>query len=208
MPSREQRALMRFRFATLPRFSEGAILSSFSWSENRQAEPVPQAHERRRVVRRNGHAAHGHGPASATSIGPAIPRRHELCGGLARGRRGELPEERSRAERRGEAPVMRRGAQRPHMHVEFVGQDLKRHSIMRWPLRLQRPRLADDSLRRGPSAGIPGAERFDGDTKSRRALRLGQAEPRPDLSQRRCGARPSVTTMPLVRRRLKANGWR
>jgi hypothetical protein len=26
---------------------------------------------------------------------------------------------------------MRRGAQRPYMHVELVGQDLKRHSIMR-----------------------------------------------------------------------------
>ena len=95
---------------------------------------------------------------------------------------------------------MRRGAQRPHMHVELVGQDLKRHSIMQRPLRLQRPRLADDSLWRGPSAGIPGAERFDGDAKSRRALRLGQAEPRPDLPQGRSGAEPSVTTMPSVRR--------
>ena len=26
---------------------------------------------------------------------------------------------------------MRRAAQRPHVHVEFVGQDLKRHLIMR-----------------------------------------------------------------------------
>ena len=95
---------------------------------------------------------------------------------------------------------MRRGAQRPHMHVEFVGQDLKRHSIMRWPLRLQRPRVADDGLWRGPSAGIPGAERFERDTKSRRALRLGQAESRPDFPQGRGVARPSVTTMPLVRR--------
>lgn len=71
---------------------------------------------------------------------------------------------------------MRCGSQCPHMHVEFVGQDLKRHSIMQRPLRLQRPRLANDSLRREPSAGIPGTECFDRDSKGRRALRLGQAE--------------------------------
>ena len=41
---------------------------------------------------------------------------------------------------------MRRGSQCPHMHVEFVGQDLKRHPIIRWPLRLRHPRLADDGL--------------------------------------------------------------
>ena len=97
---------------------------------------------------------------------------------------------------------MRCGAQRPHMHVEFVGQDLKRHPIMRWPPRLQRPRLVDDSFWRGPSAGIPCAERFERDTERRCALRLGQAEPSPDLSQCRYG-RSSVTTMPSVRRRWK-----
>ncbi len=59
---------------------------------------------------------------------------------------------------------MRRGAQRPHMHVEFVGQDLKRHAIMQWSIRLQRPCLVDDGLWRGPSAGIPGAERFERNT--------------------------------------------
>jgi len=35
-----------------------------------------------------------------------------------------FPEKRSRAERRGEAPVMRRGAQRPHVNVEFVSSAL------------------------------------------------------------------------------------
>ena len=121
-------------------------------------------------------------PASAP-VGSSIPRRHERRGGLSRGGRGEFSEKRSWAERRGEAPVMRRGAQGPHMHVEFVGQDLKRHSIMSWPLRLQRPRLTDDSLWRGPSAGIPGSECFDRDAKSRRALRVGQTKPRPNLPQ-------------------------
>ena len=58
---------------------------------------------------------------------------------------------------------MRRGAQRPYMHAELVGEDLKRHSVMQRPLRLQRPGLADDSLWRGPSARIPGAEGFFGD---------------------------------------------
>ena len=68
---------------------------------------------------------------------------------------------------------------------KVVGQNLKRHSIMRWPFRLQRPCLADDSLRRGASAGIPGTECFGGDAKSRRALRLGEAESRADLPQGR-----------------------
>ena len=49
---------------------------------------------------------------------------------------------------------MRRGAQRFHMHVEFIGQDLKRHPIMQCPLRLQRPRFVDDSHWRGSSARI------------------------------------------------------
>ena len=61
---------------------------------------------------------------------------------------------------------------------------------------------------RGPSAGIPGAECFESDTKSRRALRLGQAEPRPDLPQRRYRASHRSLTMPLVRRWLEANGRR
>jgi hypothetical protein len=30
---------------------------------------------------------------------------------------------------------MRCGAQCPNMNVEFIGQDLERHSIMRWSLR-------------------------------------------------------------------------
>jgi hypothetical protein len=47
------------------------------------------------------------------------------------------------------------------MQVNFVGQDLQRHSIIRWQFRLQRPGLADDSLWRGPSAGVPCAERFN-----------------------------------------------
>jgi hypothetical protein len=80
---------------------------------------------------------------------------------------------------------MRRGAQRSHMHAEFVGQNLKRHSVMRWPFRLQRPRLADDSLWRWSSAGIPGAECFDRHSKRHRALRLGQTEPCPNLPQAR-----------------------
>ena len=73
------------------------------------------------------------------------------------------------------------GAQRPHMNVEFIGQDLKRHSIMHWPLRLQRLRLADDGLWRGPSARVPRAKRFEGDAQNRRAFRLGEAESRPHL---------------------------
>ena len=80
---------------------------------------------------------------------------------------------------------MRCGAQRPHMHVELVGQDLKRHSVVPWPFPFQRPRLADDSLRRWSTACIPSAERFERDTESRRALRLGQAELRSNFPQGR-----------------------
>jgi hypothetical protein len=76
-------------------------------------------------------------------------------------------------------------SQCPHMHVKFFGQDLKRHSIMQWPLRLKRPRLVDDSLWGRPSAGIPGAERFERDAKSRRAPRQRHAKPRPNFPQRR-----------------------
>ena len=43
---------------------------------------------------------------------------------------GRLPEEQARAERGGEAPVSCRGSQRPHMHVEFVGQDSERYLIV------------------------------------------------------------------------------
>jgi hypothetical protein len=49
--------------------------------------------------------------------------------------------------------------------------------------RLQRPRFADDSLRRGPSASIPRAKCFEGDTKRGGAVRLGQLEPDPNLPQ-------------------------
>jgi hypothetical protein len=41
----------------------------------------------------------------------------------------------SRTEGRGESPVMGRGSQSPHVHMEFVGQNLKWQLIMRWPLR-------------------------------------------------------------------------
>ena len=61
---------------------------------------------------------------------------------------------------------MRRGVQCPHVHMEFVGQDLKWHSAMRRLLGLQRPRLADDGLWCWPSARIPGTECFDGDSES------------------------------------------
>ena len=80
---------------------------------------------------------------------------------------------------------MSRRAQRPHMHVELVSQNLKRQPTMPWPLRPQRLRLVDDGPWRGPSPGIPGAKRFNGDTESRRAFRLGQAELRADLPQGR-----------------------
>jgi hypothetical protein len=112
---------------------------------------------------------------SATTIGPPIPHGHELCARLASGRDGELSEERSRAERGGKPPVMRCRPQRPHMHVELVGKDLKRHPIMRWRFRLQRLRLADDRLWRGPSTSVPRSECFYRDPKGRRALRPGQA---------------------------------
>jgi hypothetical protein len=137
-----------------------------------KAEPVPQANDHRGVIRRYGHTAYCHATTSAPAIGPAISLRHELTGGLSRGRRSELAEECTRAERRCQAPIVRSSAQRPHMHVEFVGQDLKRHSVMRRPLRVQSSCLADDGLRCGPSAGIPRAERFEGDAQSRRTFRL------------------------------------
>jgi len=69
------------------------------------------------------------------------------------------------------------------MDVQLVGEDLQWHPILRRALRRERLCSADDGLWRGPSAGIPGAKRFERDTKSRRALRLGQAELRPNLAQ-------------------------
>jgi len=64
---------------------------------------------------------------------------------------GGLPaEERSRAERRGEPPIMRRAAQGSYTNVELAGQDLKRHSIMLRPLRRERLGLANDGLSCGP----------------------------------------------------------
>lgn len=126
-----------------------------------------------------------HGTTSATPKGSAIPLGHELCAGLASGGRGELSEERSWGERRREATVMSCSAQRPHMNVELVSQNLKRQSIMRWPFRPQRLRLVDDGP--WPSPGIPGAECFDGDTEGLCALHLGQAELCSNFPQRRNG---------------------
>ena len=79
------------------------------------------------------------------------------------------------------------GPKGPHIDVEFVGQDLKRHPAMRRPLCLQPPRLTDDSLRRCPSAGVPGAERLDRDAERGCTLRLRQPESRPDLPNGRRG---------------------
>ena len=152
--------------------------SSVFWLrvERAQAEPVAQADECRCVVRRHGHAANRHRTASTTSIGSSIPRGHEPCPRLSRGGRNKLPEIRSRSERRSEASVVRCGAQRPHVHVEFVSQDLKRYQVTRGPSCLQRLRSVDDCCWRGPLASVPRAECFERDTKSRRALRLGEAE--------------------------------
>jgi hypothetical protein len=62
-----------------------------------EAEPMPQAHQRRRVIRRHRHATHGDQPAPAASVRPSIPRRHKSCASFSRGRRGDLPEIRSDA---------------------------------------------------------------------------------------------------------------
>jgi hypothetical protein len=70
---------------------------------------------------------------------------------------------------------MRCSAQGPHMNVELIGQDLKRHPLMQRPSYLRRLRLANDSLWCRPSARIPRAERLEGHSESRRALCLGQA---------------------------------
>jgi hypothetical protein len=67
---------------------------------------------------------------------------------------------------------MRGGAQGPHMNVEFIGQNLKRHSTMRSLLRRERLRLDDQSFWRGSSARIPSTKRFERDPESRRALGL------------------------------------
>src|SRR5579862_5226197 len=86
-----------------------------------EAEPEPQTHERGRVVRRYGHAAHGDGTTYAATIGLAVPGRRESCDGLSCGGSGELPKVGSRAERRREPPVTRCDAQCPNMNVEFIG---------------------------------------------------------------------------------------
>ena len=69
------------------------------------------------------------------------------------------------------------------MHVEFVRQDLQGYPIMRRSFRLERLCSAHDGRGRGPFARIPCAERFDRDAKGRRAFRLGQVEPCPNLPQ-------------------------
>jgi hypothetical protein len=84
---------------------------------------------------------------------------------------------------------MRRGTQRPHMDVEFVGQDLKRQSILLWPFRVERLGSSDNCRWRGPAAGIPRAECFDRDTKGSSTFRLGQAGSCSNLSQDRSGLR-------------------
>jgi hypothetical protein len=71
------------------------------------------------------------------------------------------------------------------MHVELVGQDLKPHLLIRWPFRFQHSRLSGNSLRCGPSAGIPRTECFEGDAQRLRELRLGEAESYPDFPQGR-----------------------
>jgi hypothetical protein len=87
------------------------------------------------IVSRHSRPAHSHRTTPPTPVRPAVPLRHERSSGPSCGGCGEFSEERSCAERRGEAPIVRRSTQRPHMNVEFVGQDLKRHSIMWWSLR-------------------------------------------------------------------------
>jgi hypothetical protein len=70
------------------------------------------------------------------------------------------------------------------MNVEFIGQDLKRHSIMRWSFRRERLCLDDHSSWCGSSARIPGTKRFDRDTESGRALGLREAQSCSDLPKR------------------------
>jgi hypothetical protein len=115
----------RLALATLPLVDHG-----FGCLTNRgsklllaQAEPVPQANECGRIIRRHSHATHRHETTPPATIRPATPRRHEA-------RRG-----RSRAERRGEPPIMRSSPQRPHMNVEFVCQDSEFPSASKriWP---------------------------------------------------------------------------
>src|SRR5438552_12728631 len=77
-------------------------------------------------------------------------------------------EKRSRAERRGEPPIMRRAAQGSYTNVELVGQDLKRHSIMLRPLRRERLGLANDGLSCA-AAGVRRAECFEGRLLKKRA---------------------------------------
>ena len=54
---------------------------------------------------------------------------------------------------------------------------------MGWLFRLELLGSANDSLRHRPSPSIPRSERFNGDAEGGGALRLGQAELRPNLPQ-------------------------
>jgi hypothetical protein len=150
-----------------------------------ETEPVAQAHQCRGIVRWHGHSANGQETTSTTSIRSAIPSRHELCGSVSSGRRGELSKKRSWPERRSEPAIMRGSAERPHVNLEFVGEYLKRHAIMRGPLRRERPRMPDERVWRAPSARIPCAERLDRNAKRCRAFSLGQAKSCPDFPQDR-----------------------
>jgi hypothetical protein len=59
------------------------------------------------------------------------------------------------------------------------------HPIVRRVFHRERLCSAYNCLWRRPSASIPGAERFECDTKGRRAFSLGEAESSPDFSQDR-----------------------
>lgn len=80
---------------------------------------------------------------------------------------------------------MCRGAQGPHMHLEFVGQELQGQPLMRWSLRRKRLCAVYDGCGRGAPARIPRAECFDGDAKRGGAFRLRELETCPDCSQDR-----------------------
>jgi hypothetical protein len=184
-----------------------------------EAEPVPQAHQCRRVIPRHRHTADRDKTPSAASVGSSIPRRHKACAGLSCRRRGERPEIRSRIERHGEAPVMSGGAQGSHVYVELVGKDVKGDPIMRRPCRGEGLRAAYHVRRCRPSARIPRAERLEGDPKRRRAFRLGQVKPYSNRPQgrgawghrsRRCHWSPttgSEWTAMRIRRRDCLEKW-
>jgi hypothetical protein len=147
---------------------------------------MPEADEPGSAVRRHGHAAYRHDSPPTTPIGSAIPHRHESRASLPSGRGCELPKEGSRAELCRQTTITGCCSQRADVHVQFVGQNLKRQLIVRWSLRLQRPSPTYDRVWRRPSARIPGTECLNGDAKSRRALRLGEAESCPDFPHDRC----------------------